>query len=136
MLDKIFFRRLHLSTSVGIHPHEKSQRQTTIVDLEFDVDVSRAIVSDDVQCTIDYDQVREAIIRINESRHFHLIETLAEAIAQELFKLFPIRHIRLSVSKPEAFTDMEAVGISIERDRASLRLEAPAKNLLKISSSS
>lgn len=112
-MGKIFFRRLELAASIGVLPREKTTKQRIFVDLEFAVDTHRAAKTDAVEDTVDYAKVRESIIATVNARHYQLLETLAETIAAALQRDFNLTDIKLCISKPDIFADMEAVGVEL-----------------------
>lgn len=99
--------------SIGVLPHEKQKPQPVIIDLEFSVDIAKAAANDDIQDTIDYVAVKVLIHDVVEQRHYQLLETLADTLLKALTAKFALTNLRLSISKPDIFADMEAVGIVI-----------------------
>lgn len=114
-MDKIFFRQLKMQASIGVLPHEKQHRQTIIIDLEFAIDIASAAKNDSLADTVDYAAVKNSIHAVVDRQHYQLIETLANSIAAELKQQFALQSLRLSISKPDIFADMESVGVSLSR---------------------
>lgn len=113
-MNKIFFRQLTMPASIGVLPHEKQHRQTILIDLEFAVDIARAAKNDCLTDTVDYAAVKNAIHAIVDRQHYQLIETLASAVVTQLKQQFALQALRLSISKPDIFADMESVGVVVE----------------------
>ena len=63
-------------------PEEQLRPQPFEVDVELIIDVSAAGASDDLEDTVDYGAVCEAVSRIVSSEQYHLLERLAARIAQ------------------------------------------------------
>jgi 7,8-dihydroneopterin aldolase/epimerase/oxygenase len=118
-MDKIFFKKFEVVTSIGVLPYEKEKPQVIRIDLEFNIDAKKVSEQDRLESAVNYSEVKSAIHQIICSKHHDLIETLAEKIAQKLLKDFNIFWLRLSLSKPEIFSDMQAVGVTIERKSTS-----------------
>ncbi|OGO94442.1 MAG: dihydroneopterin aldolase [Coxiella sp. RIFCSPHIGHO2_12_FULL_42_15] len=114
-MDKIYFRRFETTARMGVFPHEKKAPQPICISLEFNVDSKKAACCDALQATIDYDEIKSTLLAVIAKQHYQLIETLAEAISENLFKRFPISYLKLSVEKTAIYSDMEAVGITLIR---------------------
>ena len=56
-MDKIFINDLPLSTVIGTLPEERDLPQKIILDLEIDIDLTAASVSDNLYDTIDYSEI-------------------------------------------------------------------------------
>ena len=118
-MDIVYINGLRAETIIGIHPWEREERQTIVVDLEMGCDTSRPARSDKIDYALDYAKVSEQVIALVESSEFQLIETLAEAIALLLTRDHHVPWLRLRVSKPAAVEEADDVGVIIERDRRS-----------------
>lgn len=71
--------------SMGVHgvlPEEQERPQPFEIDVELEVDVTTAGETDALDDTVDYAAVCEAIGRVVESEHYHLLERLATRLAE------------------------------------------------------
>jgi dihydroneopterin aldolase len=66
----------------GVLPEEQVRPQPFEVDVELLVDVSVAGESDELDDTVDYGAVCEAVSRVVSSEHYRLLERLASRIAE------------------------------------------------------
>jgi len=66
----------------GVLPEEQTRPQPFEVDVELVVDVSAAGASDDLEDTVDYSAVCEAVSRVVSSEQYRLLERLASRIAE------------------------------------------------------
>ena len=85
----------------GYYQAERELGQKFEVDVELECDVSKAIQTDSLHDTINY---RDIFARVNEifnSYKFTLLETLADKIAQDILKQFPIHSVLIRVRKPQ-----------------------------------
>lgn len=114
-MDKIFIRELQLKTTIGIFEWEKKIKQNIIIDLEFAIDNRQAALNDDINETINYDQVITTIQTITEHQSFNLVETLAEKIADTLLQKFKTSWLKISINKIGAIKQAKGVGVIIER---------------------
>ena len=118
-LDVVFVEGLTAMTVIGIHDNEQGVRQPVRVDAAVGVPRIAACQSDRIGDTVDYGRVREALLDLLD-RHAHgLLEALAESMAQRLLADFGAHWVRVVVAKPRKFADVDAVGVAIERHRAS-----------------
>lgn len=114
-MDTIFLRDLRVDTLIGVYEWEKRVPQTLQIDLDIAVPDMRAAQTDDIKDALNYADVVRDIQRALASRHFNLIETLAETIAQMLIHDFKTPWVRVSIAKLNAIRGSKMVGISIER---------------------
>jgi dihydroneopterin aldolase len=83
----------------GARPFEKEAGQRLEVDIELEPADDRAEHSDRLADAVDYDAIYRTVREIAEGRSFHLLETLAATIAEELLKRFGGRRIRVRIAK-------------------------------------
>ncbi len=114
-MDIIFLRELKIETLIGVYEWEKRVPQTLQIDLEIALPSSRACQTDDIKDALDYADIVRDIQNALASRHFNLLEALAETIAQMLLNDFQSPWVKVSVAKLNAIRGSKMVGISIER---------------------
>jgi dihydroneopterin aldolase len=68
---------------------------------------------------VDYREVVELVRGVSESRQFHLLESIAAAVADALLDRFPLERARVRVRKPEVQlgVPVEHTAASVERSR-------------------
>ena len=116
--DIVKISNLRAWSLIGVHPHERVQRQEIRIDVWLETCHRAAAASDDIADALDYSAVARAF-REHAGRSTHqLIETLGEELAAIALEQFGARAVRLSVEKPGAVPGTDAVGIEIERRRA------------------
>ncbi len=115
--DRIFLRGLAVDCVIGFIEWERRIKQTVVIDLELPVDCRAAAVRDRVEDTLDYKKVAKRVIAFVEASSFHLVETLAERIAQLILAEFALAWVRVSVNKPGAIRGAREGGVTIERTR-------------------
>lgn len=114
-MDIIFIEELRAETWVGIYPREKAMPQTVVLDLRMGVSTASAGASDDIRDTIDYAAVVERLRQELASRHFNLLEKLAEFIATLILETYAAQWVRVSVAKLGILPGVRRVGVVIER---------------------
>jgi dihydroneopterin aldolase len=81
-MDRILIPGLRESGVHGVLPEERLQAQPFEVNLELHVDLAKAGASDDLADTVDYGAVCDAVSKVVSSESYHLIERLAQRIAE------------------------------------------------------
>lgn len=114
-MDIIFLRELKVDTLIGVYEWEKRVPQTLQIDLDIAIPSSKAGQTDNLEDALDYADVVRDIQTALASRHFNLIETLAETIAEMLLNDFNSPWVKVSVAKLNAIRGSKMVGVSIER---------------------
>lgn len=117
MFDLIRVVDLEVWSKVGVPDEEREEAQRLLVDLELRLrDIGPASLTDNVKLTVDYAVVVERVKAIALSRPRRLVETLAEEIAADLLKGFPILSLALEIKK-FVLPDARHVAIAIERPK-------------------
>jgi dihydroneopterin aldolase len=114
-MDIIFLRELKIDTLIGVYEWEKRVPQTLQIDLEIALPSSLACQTDNIDDALNYANIVRDIQSALASRHYNLIEALAEAIAQILIDDFKAPWVKVSVAKLQAIRGSKMVGICIER---------------------
>jgi dihydroneopterin aldolase len=124
-LRHVFLRDMILLASIGIHAFEHEARQRIRLNIDLAVldegaPLNRplslpAAAKDELRRVVDYERVAEKVREIVASGHVRLVETLAERIAEVCLEDARVRSVRVRVEKLDIFSDMESVGIEIER---------------------
>jgi len=126
-MDIIFIEGFRGNTVIGICDDELHAPQPVRIDLSAGLPRSLACSTDRISDTIDYGAVRAALRELLETHRFQLLEAFAEEIAKLLLSRFGAHWLRVRVTKPGKFDDVEGVGVIIERHRASTEHPAPRR---------
>ncbi len=120
MSDRVFLRGVELHAYHGLHEEEARLGQRFIVDVDWWLDAASAAAHDEYNETVGYDKVFEVIHAVSSGRRFHLLEALAQAIAETVLARYPrVQKVRVELHKPSApipgiFRD---AGVEITRGR-------------------
>src|SRR5205814_1770400 len=82
--DRIVLANMRFDGRHGDHDWERAQPQPFEVDVELSLDLRAAGASDDLRTTVDYGRVFDLVREIVETRTFHLLEAIAQAIADDV----------------------------------------------------
>lgn len=110
---RIFLRNFEVRMSMGIHRHEKAAPQRVLVNVELYLDPEARIERDSIRETVDYDFLREAVLQLARSGHFHLQETFCERLLAICLEQPKVLAARVSSEKPDVYPDCQAVGFEI-----------------------
>lgn len=114
---RVFVRDLELMASVGIFEVEKRYQQRVIISVDLDVVDDYDGVTDRLDAVVDYARIVSSVRTIVDGGHFHLIETMAERIAEACLDDVRVLKARISIEKPDILPGCRSVGIAIERRR-------------------
>lgn len=114
---KVLVRALELIASVGVYEHEKRYEQRVVVSLELSVVDNYDGDSDRLEHVYDYDLAIRAVRDTINEGHVHLLETLAERIAQRCLADARVQSILVSIEKPDVLPACKGIGIEIARGR-------------------
>ena len=102
----------------GVFEAERTNGQDFYVDVELEVDLFRASVSDDVKDTINYAEVTDLVLEEITTNPVSLIEKLAGRIAEKIIVTFAqAGRVTVTVHKPHAPVKAEIKDISVTISR-------------------
>jgi len=127
-LDIIFIEGFVGETVIGIHETELHATQPLRIDLQAGLPRARACDTDRIADTIDYGVVRERLHRLLREHRLQLLEAFAETVAEILLDEFGAAWVRVKVTKPRKFADVDAVGVQIERAAAEIPANRPGRS--------
>lgn len=111
--DEIRVQGIVLDARVGILPKEKKARQPVVANVVAYLDLSTAASSNEVKDTLDYRRIVRIAEKAASSRHWPLLEALAESMAEQL-KAAGARRVVVQLTKPDALQN-GVPSIAIER---------------------
>ncbi len=114
-MDRIFLRDICLSCTIGVNDWERGIQQPVEVDLDLDLDLREAGKKDDLNLTVDYEEIHNRIEEIVNASKFLLLEALAERIAQACLEDPKIKAVRVRLVKPGALRATRTVGVEVFR---------------------
>ncbi|GAC1655985.1 MAG: dihydroneopterin aldolase [Vulcanimicrobiaceae bacterium] len=99
-MDLIEIRGIVAQGRHGANPGEREREQPFEVDLKLEVDLSAAQQSDDLAQTVDYAGLHGDVVRIVSQQSYALLERLAGAIVETVFRDRRIVRAEVRVGKP------------------------------------
>lgn len=116
--DQIHIEQLELSAHIGVPETERARAQRLTISLTIWPARDFRDLRDDIANTVSYSTIRDEVKSFVSPRADQLIETLADAIAAHLLRVFAITRLRLELRK-FVLTDARYVAVKITRERAS-----------------
>ena len=113
--DVVFVKGLTVEAVIGVYAWERAITQPLLIDIALETDINKAAVSDDVDDALNYKAVCDDVSEWCQTIKAQLLEHLAGRIADKLFAKYACHKITLSVAKPTAIQQADAVGVQITR---------------------
>ena len=115
---KILINELVLDLKLGYYDFEKEKSQKIKFSLEIDYEDKKPTNDKDIKSIVNYGTVVKLITKLVKKKHYNFLETLAEAVFDELFKDKRIAKIMLKIEKLEILKQCSSVGIQITKKRS------------------
>ena len=115
---KILINDLVLDLKLGYYDFEKEKAQKVKFSLEIDYEDKKPTNDKDIKSIVNYGTVVKLITKLVKKKHYNFLETLAEAVFNELFKDKRIGKIMLKIEKLEILKECSSVGIQITKKRS------------------
>ncbi len=115
---KILINELILDLKLGYYDFEKEKSQKIKFSLEIDYEDKKPTNDKDIKSIVNYGTVVKLITKLVKKKHYNFLESLAEAVFDELFKDKRIGKILLKIEKLEILKDCSSVGIQITKKRS------------------
>jgi dihydroneopterin aldolase len=112
--DRILISQIDCVAVIGVTAEERALKQRLSIDVEFRLDSRIPAATDSLHDAIDYAQVAAAVSQVCTARPYHLIEALAEKIAQRVLSDFPTPSARVLIRKIAPVAEPGVAYVSIE----------------------
>lgn len=120
---KIYIKDLILSALIGIHPHEKNERQKISINIELTTPDDKNNIKDNIENVVSYEHIVNNIKTLIDIGHVGLLETLAEKISGICLNDERVIDAKIKIEKLEVFKETSSVGIEIFRRKQTENLE-------------
>ncbi len=109
----VFVRDLRLTMLIGILPHEKTQPQEVVINIEFYVREHVLPISGDIGDFLDYSVAVSGIREMAAARHRGLLEEFIHEIADYCLRFDPVESVCVQIEKTQVLPDAISAGIRI-----------------------
>ncbi len=117
-MDTIHIHGLKLACIIGTERRERARRQAVVVSVGLHGDFRKSGRRDRLEDAVDYAAVRDRIVALVKVSRFHLVEALAQAVADICLVENKIVAVDVTVEKPGALRCQGRVAVEIHRIRA------------------
>ncbi len=97
--EKAILKGITVFGYYGVSPMEREVGQKLEIDVEYFSDFTKACVTDSLEDTVNYERVYSKVMETVEKNRFNLLETLADAICNEILRSFSITRIKTTIRK-------------------------------------
>lgn len=117
--DKILLKNIILYAHLGVKKEEREVRQKIAVDVELSLNLKETARGDDLEKAVDYEKVYNLIKERIEAKKYHLLEALAQDLAQEILKNFKVEEVLVQAKKPQVKLagPLDYVAVEIRRQK-------------------
>ncbi|KTC77079.1 dihydroneopterin aldolase [Legionella brunensis] len=112
-MDILQIKGLSVLTRIGVYAWEQQILQRLLIDISIPSNFSAC--QDDIANTVDYDKLCHQVTTYVELNSFHLIETVAENVANLIKQEFNVPQLTISVSKPHAIKNASDIRVTVTR---------------------
>ena len=115
---KVLIKELILNLKLGYFDFEKEASQKVKFNIEVNYEDKKPSNDKDIKSIVNYGTIVKLITKLVKKKHYNFLETLAEAVFDELFKDQRIAKIMLKIEKLEILKQCSSVGIQITKKRS------------------
>jgi 7,8-dihydroneopterin aldolase/epimerase/oxygenase len=118
MGDRLELRGLRVLGHHGVTESERATAQPFEVDLDVEAALAAACVTDDLADTVDYALVVAKARSVVADGRFHLLEALANAVAEAVLEVPGVEAVEVAVRKlrPPVEADLCSAGVRLRRE--------------------
>lgn len=113
--DVVFIKGLKVEAVIGVYEWERAITQPLLIDIALETDIGQAAISDNVDDALNYKAVCDDVSEWCKEIQAKLLEHLAGQIADKLLEKYATHKVTLSIAKPTAIKQADAVGVQITR---------------------
>jgi dihydroneopterin aldolase len=117
--DRITLRGLRARAHHGVYAFERERGQTFLVDAVLELDTTAAAAGDDLRRTVNYAELATQLYGVLTGEPVHLLETLAQRLADVCLVSPLVEAVEITVHKPQAELGVpfDDVTVTIRRER-------------------
>lgn len=105
---------LSVYTHHGVDEAERKVGQRLVFDVSFEVGSSDAILTDEVEDTVDYADAAQQILLAAQERSYKTLERVCSVVADRLMDRYDAESVSVRASKPEPPMPLSVEEVSVE----------------------
>ena len=103
---------------IGIHEHEKINKQKIIFNIVIDVNQNTLPNENDLESVVDYEKITNKLKNLTKNKKYNFLESLAEDSFKEIFEDKRINSVKIKIEKPDAIKNANSVGVEVFKSRS------------------
>jgi dihydroneopterin aldolase/2-amino-4-hydroxy-6-hydroxymethyldihydropteridine diphosphokinase len=121
---------------VGVLPHEREGEQPVQVDIDLEVDLAEAGLTDNLVDTANYGAIAEAVSEVVRTSSDVLLERLVARIAERClqFDHVEVADVRLTKLRPPISENLDSTAVRIVRSRVDMKIPARHRAIVALGS--
>ena len=116
-MDRLKLTGIEVFAHHGVLPEEKQIGQRFFIDLDVELDLRAAGMTDNLAETIDYGGLAERVHELVARNRWNLIEKVAEETAEMVLSVPTVKAVKVTVHKPNAPIAVDFADVSVIIDR-------------------
>lgn len=114
-MAEIIIKNLKISCIIGTKKEERENKQNIFLDITFSYDMTKAAETDNLEFAVDYESLKNKIVRFVENSSYLLVEKLIHEIKNFILKEEnKIEKVNILLKKPNALSnDTDYIAIHI-----------------------
>jgi len=113
----IRIKNLLVPAIIGFNPEERLNRQDVLINLEIEVEVSEAVVTDKEDSIYNYKVITKKVIAFVSESKYNLLEKLTYEVLQLVMQDERVTRAKVEIDKPRALRFSESVSVELEAKR-------------------
>lgn len=113
----IRIKNLLIPTIIGFNPEERNNLQDVKINLEIEVDISGALVTDHQDEIYNYKTITKSIVSFVSASNYNLLEKLTNEVLQLIMADKRVLRAKAEIDKPGALRFSESVSVELEAKR-------------------
>jgi len=114
-LDTLFINDLTIPCIIGVYEHERKDKQLVVINIAFSVDTKIPGKTDELNDTVSYRDIAHEVENIVSNSQYHLLEKLAQVVADICLNDKRIKQVTVHIEKPKAIKLAKSSAIEITR---------------------
>ena len=114
---KILIKNFIIHEIIGIHEHEKINKQKIIFNIELDIRKDVLPNENNLSSIVNYEKITNKIENLVKNKNYNFLESLAEDSFKEIFEDNRIDSVKIKIEKPDAISNAGSVGVEVFKSR-------------------
>ena len=117
VMRSVFIKDFIIEEIIGIHEHEKTEKQKIKFNIVIDVNQNTLPDEKDIKSIVDYEKITNKLENLTKSKKYNFLESLAEDSFKEIFEDKRIKSVTIKIEKPDAIKNAKSVGVEVFKTR-------------------